>query len=107
MASTFAHCNELFGAMKHGELFVHLSEPKSLKKNSAASRRLTEPCQCDAELEFRVTYNACDVVENAEIIICSRTGLRLASNSELASFASASSYGLCSKWILSIWQERV
>jgi len=78
-----------------------------LKENSAAPRRLTEPCQCDAELEFRVTCNAFDFVENAKIMNCSRTGLRLASNSELASFASASSCGLCSKWILPIWQERV
>jgi hypothetical protein len=41
--------------MKNGEVFVHLSEPSLLKEDSAASRRLTEPCQRDAELEFRMT----------------------------------------------------
>jgi len=27
VAGTYAHWNEASGAMKHGELFVHLSEP--------------------------------------------------------------------------------
>ena len=38
---------------------------------------------------------------------CRRTGLRLASNTELAIFAAASSCALWSSWILPIWQESV
>ena len=38
---------------------------------------------------------------------CRGTSLRLASNTELSSFAFASSCGLRSSWILSIWKERV